>query len=205
MQLFLEDFSQEELTAFTQAGYACPGEVRRPEGGPLHPPWTGTRPAWSCGTGPPPAFKDMALQILPHLPLRLPGEDPGGQDRVHPGGHLRGHRQGPPWRALRTWTGPRSWCSIPRTASPPSRPCRCRPSRGDNVGVCAVHGNFDDAQTGVKTLFSDEKLRQDLAGRGYFLSSANSINWGRILPQLVYYISAYCDLLNAGQIQMERR
>ena len=73
---------------------------------------------------------------------------------------------------------------------------------GGNVGVCAVHGNFDDAQTGVKTLFSDERLRDDLAKRGYFLSSANSINWGRILPQLVYYISAYCDLLNLGKIQM---
>ena len=73
---------------------------------------------------------------------------------------------------------------------------------GGNVGVCAVHGNFDDAQTGVKTLFSDERLRDDLAKRGYFLSSANSINWGRILPQLVYYISAYCDLLNLDKIQM---
>ena len=73
---------------------------------------------------------------------------------------------------------------------------------GGNVGVCAVHGNFDDAQTGVKALFSDERLRDDLAKRGYFLSSANSINWGRILPQLVYYISAYCDLLNLGKIQM---
>ena len=54
----------------------------------------------------------------------------------------------------------------------------------------------------MKTLFSDERLRDDLAKRGYFLSSANSINWGRILPQLVYYISAYCDLLNLGKIQM---
>ena len=73
---------------------------------------------------------------------------------------------------------------------------------GDNVGVCSVVGNFDDAQTGVKKLFSDEKLRAELARRGYFLSSANSINWGRVLPQIVYYISAYCDLLQAGKIQL---
>ncbi len=72
---------------------------------------------------------------------------------------------------------------------------------GDNVGVCSVVGNFDDAQTGVKRLFSDEGLREKLAGRGYFLSSANSINWGRVLPQIVYYISAYCDLLREGRIQ----
>ena len=54
---------------------------------------------------------------------------------------------------------------------------------GKNVGVCSVFGNFDDAQTGVKKLFSDEALRQELARRGYFLSSANSINWGRVLPR----------------------
>ncbi len=69
------------------------------------------------------------------------------------------------------------------------------------MGVSAVVGNFDDAQTGVKTLFSDEGLREELSRRGYFLSSANSINWGRVLPQIVYYISAYCDLLKQGAIQ----
>ncbi len=76
---------------------------------------------------------------------------------------------------------------------------------GGNVGVCAVAGNFDDAQSGVKRIFSDEKIRDELAERGYFLSSANSINWARILPQVVYYISAYCDLLKDGQISMGDR
>ncbi|MPM63562.1 Threonine synthase [bioreactor metagenome] len=72
---------------------------------------------------------------------------------------------------------------------------------GENVGVCAVEGNFDDAQTGVKRIFSDPQLRERLAGRGFFLSSANSINWGRVLPQIVYYVSAYCDLLRDGKIK----
>ena len=72
---------------------------------------------------------------------------------------------------------------------------------GGNVGVCSVVGNFDDAQTGVKKLFSDEALREQLAEREYFLSSANSINWGRVLPQIVYYISAYCDLLRDEKIK----
>ena len=71
---------------------------------------------------------------------------------------------------------------------------------GGNVSVCAVVGNFDDAQTGVKKLFSNEKVRRDLERKGYFFSSANSINWGRVLPQIVYYISAYCDLLRDGEI-----
>ena len=72
---------------------------------------------------------------------------------------------------------------------------------GRNVGVCAVRGNFDDAQTGVKRIFSDAQLRETLASRGYFLSSANSINWGRVLPQIVYYVSSYCDLLASGAIE----
>jgi len=71
---------------------------------------------------------------------------------------------------------------------------------GANVGVCSVVGNFDDAQNGVKRIFSDVEIREELNKRGYFLSSANSINWGRILPQVVYYVSAYCDLMNEGAI-----
>ena len=66
-------------------------------------------------------------------------------------------------------------------------------------------GNFDDAQNGVKRIFSDEELRQELAERGFFLSSANSINWGRILPQVVYYISAYCDLVRSGAIRLGQK
>jgi len=76
---------------------------------------------------------------------------------------------------------------------------------GENVGVCAVVGNFDDAQAGVKRIFSDTQTRALLADRGYLLSSANSINWGRILPQVVYYISAYCDLLRDGSITMGQK
>jgi len=73
---------------------------------------------------------------------------------------------------------------------------------GENVSVFAVEGNFDDAQTGVKAVFSDEALRQELGGRGIFLSSANSINWGRLVPQVAYYFSAYCDLLDGRAISL---
>jgi threonine synthase len=69
-----------------------------------------------------------------------------------------------------------------------------RTQTGSNIGVYAVSGNFDDAQTGVKTIFGDTAFAEELAGRGSFLSSANSINWGRLLPQVVYYVSAWCDL-----------
>ena len=77
-----------------------------------------------------------------------------------------------------------------------------RVEEGENVDVRAVIGNFDDAQAGVKRIFSDEAVRAELDKRGYFLSSANSINWGRILSQVVYYISAYCNLVRDGALTM---
>lgn len=74
--------------------------------------------------------------------------------------------------------------------------------QGDNVSVFAVKGNFDDAQSGVKQIFSDSKYNEYLNEKGFKLSSANSINWGRLLPQIVYYFSAYADLVNDKKITM---
>jgi threonine synthase len=72
---------------------------------------------------------------------------------------------------------------------------------GNNVDVCAIRGNFDDAQTGVKKIFSDKEIAEELNSQGYFLSSANSINWGRLAPQIVYYFAAYCELLKNNKIK----
>lgn len=72
---------------------------------------------------------------------------------------------------------------------------------GGNVHVVAVKGNFDDAQNGVKNIFGDAAFKEELARQGLKLSSANSINWGRLVPQIIYYISAYLDLLNAREIK----
>ena len=72
---------------------------------------------------------------------------------------------------------------------------------GANVAVYAVRGNFDDAQTGVKKVFGDKAIAAKLAERNIRLSSANSINWGRLVPQIVYYFSAYCDMIRNGRIK----
>ncbi len=72
---------------------------------------------------------------------------------------------------------------------------------GDNVSVCGVRGNFDDAQSAVKRIFADRELAERLAERGVVLSSANSINVGRLVPQVVYYFAAYAQLLRAGAIE----
>jgi len=74
--------------------------------------------------------------------------------------------------------------------------------KGKNVSVSAIRGNFDDAQSGVKAIFSDPEIAKELDKKGVFLSSANSINWGRLVPQIVYYVSAYLDMVKAGDIAM---
>ena len=201
MNSYLDDFTASELSAYADKAYG--GEkFDVKEVAPVRAVDENTY-CLELWHGPTCAFKDMALQMLPHLltaSLRKQEEEKTVCILVATSGDtgkaaLEGSRM---------WTGPN-----PGVLSQGRRLCvqalQMQTQQGNNVGVCAVHGNFDDAQTGVKTLFSDEKLREDLARRGYFLSSANSINWGRILPQLVYYISAYCDLLREGRIQKGER
>ena len=72
--------------------------------------------------------------------------------------------------------------------------------KGNNVDVVAIHGNFDQAQSGVKAMFEDQKLAGELAEKGYQFSSANSINIGRLVPQIVYYVYAYAKLLENEEI-----
>ena len=73
---------------------------------------------------------------------------------------------------------------------------------GDNVAVCAINGNFDDAQSAVKQIFTNDDIKRQLADKNMMFSSANSINWGRLVPQIVYYFSAYCDLLEQKRIEL---
>ena len=73
---------------------------------------------------------------------------------------------------------------------------------GENVAVCAINGNFDDAQSAVKAIFTNDDIKDKLAEKNMMFSSANSINWGRLLPQIVYYFSAYCDMAEQGKINV---
>ena len=192
MGLFLDDFTPEEVSDFALRAYG-PEKFDDPAVAPLRRVGGKT---WCLELwhGPTSAFKDMALQMLPQLlsaSLRKTGEDKTACILVATSGDtgkaaLEGFRDVDRTRIL---------VFYPKDGVSDIQQLQMQTQEGDNVGVCAVVGNFDDAQTGVKQLFSDATLRDTLAGRGYFFSSANSINWGRILPQIVYYISAYCDLL----------
>ena len=198
MQLFLEDFTQGELQQYTRAAYSeerfgsCAAPLRKMDD---------TTAALELWHGPTCAFKDMALQVMPYLltaSLKKTGEEKQVCILVATSGDtgkaaLEGFRDVPGTKIL---------VFYPSDGVSDVQKLQMRTQQGENVGVCAVYGNFDDAQSGVKAIFSDEEMRETLARAGYFFSSANSINWGRLLPQVAYYFSAYCDSVSAGLIRM---
>ena len=151
--------------------------------------------------GPTCAFKDMALQILPHLLTKSLKKTYDGKDAV-----ILVATSGDTGKAALEGFKDVDHTKIivfyPVNGVSPMQKHQMDSQEGQNVKVCAIEGNFDDAQTGVKTLFSDTELAQELSDKGWFLSSANSINWGRLLPQIVYYFSAYCDLLNSNGLKL---
>ena len=198
MKLYLEEFSEEELLGFAQKAYG-PAKFDTPAAAPVVQLADNTyiQELWH---GPTCAFKDMALQMLPYLltaSLKKTGEEKTVCILVATSGDtgkaaLEGFRDVDRTKIL---------VFYPDGGVSEIQKLQMVTQEGRHVGVCAVRGNFDDAQTGVKRIFSDAQLRGTLASRGYFLSSANSINWGRVLPQIVYYVSSYCDLLASGDIE----
>ncbi|MCI9157858.1 MAG: threonine synthase [Lawsonibacter sp.] len=199
MKMFLEEFSVKELTDFANAAYG-PDKFDSPAVAPVRTV-DGDIHCLELWHGPTCAFKDMALQMLPHLltaSLTKTEEDKTVCILVATSGDtgkgaLEGFRDVPRTKIL---------VFYPKDGVSQVQELQMVTQEGGNVGVAAVVGNFDDAQTGVKRLFSDEAVRQELADKGYFFSSANSINWGRVLPQIVYYISAYCDLIRDERIAL---
>lgn len=149
--------------------------------------------------GPTMAFKDVALQMLPYLmrdSLLLTGEDRQVYILVATSGDtgkaaLAGFCDVPGTRVL---------VFYPHGGVSRAQRLQMVTQEGSNVDVCAVRGNFDDAQTGVKRIFADAGVNEELNRLGYRLSSANSINFGRLLPQIVYYFSSYRALRESGRL-----
>ena len=129
--------------------------------------------------------------------LRLPGQEPGGQDGVHPGGYLRRHGKAA-MEGFRDVDKTRILVFYPKDGVSDVQELQMVTQEGDNVGVCGG-GQLRRRPDRCQAPLLRRALREVLAERGYFFSSANSINWGRVLPQIVYYISAYCDLLRDGE------
>jgi threonine synthase len=199
MNPYLDDFSASELSAFATKAYGSEKfDVK--EVAPVHTLDRNTH-CLELWHGPTCAFKDMALQMLPHL-LTASLEKTNEEKTVCILVATSGDTGKAALEGFKDVNKTRILVFYPKDGVSAIQELQMNTQGGSNVGVCSVVGNFDDTQTGVKTLFSDEALRAQLEERGYFFSSANSINWGRVLPQIVYYVSAYCDLVRDEKIAL---
>lgn len=146
------------------------------------------------------AFKDMALSVLPHLLTRAKkavGESSETLILVATSGDTgKAALEG-----FKDVNGTRVCVFYPTDGVSRVQKLAMQTQLGSNVCSVGITGNFDDAQTAVKNAFRDDGLKQKLKAKNIVMSSANSINIGRLVPQIAYYFSAYCDLLNAGEIE----
>jgi len=151
--------------------------------------------------GPTLAFKDVALTLLPYL-LRQGSIISGVNEEILVLVATSGDTGKAALEGLKDAEGVKIMVFYPSEGVSDMQKLQMRTQEGNNVNVVAVKGNFDDCQTAVKNIFSDKKVNDDLRAQGVILSSANSMNFGRLAPQITYYFSAYCDLVNSEQIKM---
>ena len=197
LSMFLTDYTYDDIISDCQAAY---GEKSFPEGAAPLAKVTDTIYSLELWHGPTAAFKDMALQIMPRLLSRAlvkTGEKNTALILVATSGDtgkaaLEGYKDIDRIKIM---------VFYPVDGVSKVQKLQMATQTGSNVNVYAIKGNFDDAQTGVKKIFSDNVAAEKLLEGGYILSSANSINWGRLVPQIVYYVSAYCDMLAKGDIE----
>jgi len=145
------------------------------------------------------AFKDMALSILPHLMITSAKKNNIANDIV-----ILTATSGDTGKAALAGfaevEGTKIVVFYPKNGVSAIQERQMVTQKGDNTFVVGIHGNFDDAQTGVKQIFSDKEFAKELEKNGYQFSSANSINIGRLVPQVVYYVHAYATLLKEGKL-----
>ncbi len=193
LERYLDDFTAEELDYCVKGAYS--GTFDNDEPAPLYKLENG-KYVLELWHGPTCAFKDLALQLLPYL-LTTSAKKVGKDKAV-----ILVATSGDTGKAALE-----GFCDVPNTeimvfypnnGVSPMQKLQMDTQKGKNVFVCAINGNFDDAQSSVKTIFTDNKTKDILRENGMEFSSANSINWGRLVPQIVYYVASYCNLLKDG-------
>ncbi len=193
---FLTDYSVQEILTDTGKAYS---EAKFPGGAAPIRDIDGEVTSLELWHGPTSAFKDMALQIMPRLLSRAlvkTGEKRTALILVATSGDtgkaaLEGYRDVDQIKIK---------VFYPVDGVSRVQKLQMQTQEGANVDVTAIYGNFDDAQSGVKKIFGDAETAKLLDEEDVFLSSANSINWGRLAPQIAYYVSAYCDMVKTGKI-----
>ncbi len=195
MKLFFTDYTEEELKACIEGAYDEKFDC--PEIAPL----VKKKDAWYLELfhGATIAFKDMALSILPHLMVTAAKKNHCEKEIV-----ILTATSGDTGKAALAGfadvPGTRIEVFYPKGGVSPVQELQMVTQKGKNTRVVGIRGNFDDAQTGVKNLFSDRALAAQMDADGFQFSSANSINIGRLIPQVAYYVYAYTRLLGSGEI-----
>ena len=151
--------------------------------------------------GPTCAFKDMALTLLPYL-LRKGCDLCGIKETVLILVATSGDTGKAALEGFKDANGVKIMVFYPNDGVSKMQKLQMATQEGNNVRVVAVRGNFDECQTAVKKIFTSDACKEELLKKGVILSSANSINFGRLAPQIAYYFSAYLDLVSSGQIDM---
>ena len=195
MRLLLTDYTEEELKKCIRSAYDSKFDT------PQIAPLKKSGDAWYLELfhGPTIAFKDMALSILPHLMTTAAAKNGSGDEIVI----LTATSGDTGKAALEGFAGvegTKIMVFYPKNGVSSIQERQMVTTAGSNTRVIGINGNFDDAQTSVKKLFTDKALAEEMAAKGMQFSSANSINIGRLTPQIVYYVYAYTRLLADGVI-----
>lgn len=199
LSMFLTDFTEQQLdhcvdSAYTEQKFKSNTITQLKK-------ITSTASMLELWHGPTCAFKDMALQLLPYL-LTTSAKITENKDEIIILVATSGDTGKAALEGFCDVDGTRIIVFYPVEGVSPMQKRQMTTQDGSNVNVCAINGNFDDAQTAVKLILTDDKLKHKLADNNQAFSSANSINWGRLVPQVVYYVSAYCDMVNSGEIEL---
>lgn len=194
---FLDDYSREELLECVNGAYGS-GKFDEDKVAPVKK-LNDNAYMLELWHGPTCAFKDVALQILPQLLVKAVQKTGESAETV-----ILVATSGDTGKAalegFRDVKGTRIIVFFPEDGVSQVQKMQMVTQEGENVCSVAVKGNFDDTQNGVKSIFSDMSLKDEILRKGCKFSSANSINWGRLVPQIVYYFSAYADLMATGEI-----
>ena len=195
---FLPDYTADEIAGFVNDAYGK--QFTSADVAPVKTIQSGVY-SLELWHGPTCAFKDFALQMLPRL-LPAAARKCGSDKTVAILVATSGDTGKAALEGFADVEGTKICVFYPHGGTSEMQRLQMVTQTGDNVNVFAVKGNFDDTQNGVKAIFTDAAVARELEERGVMLSSANSINWGRLAPQIAYYYWAYAQLLKQGKIKM---